>query len=124
MDYPLLNLFLTMMWIFLWVIWFTLIFQVVLDVFRDDTLGGWAKAAWTVLVIVLPFVGVLAYLVARGHGMGARELAWRHRGRTDSYEAARSAAKAEELAHLNDLREHGDLTVQGYERVRNQVLAG
>lgn len=124
MDYPLLNLFLTMMWIFLWALWFTLIFQVVLDVFRDDTLGGWAKAAWTVLVVVLPFVGVLAYLVARGRGMGARELVWRHKGRTDSYEAIRAAARAEELAHLNDLRDHGDLTAQGYERARNQVLAG
>lgn len=74
MDYPLLNVFLTMLWFFLWIMWLMLLFHVVADIFRDDALSGWGKAGWTLTVCALPFLGVLAYLVARGRGMGEREL--------------------------------------------------
>src|SRR5690606_32247369 len=69
-DYPLLNIFLTMMWFFLWILWLMLLFRVIVDIFRDDALSGWAKAGWSIFVIVLPLLGVFVYLVARGKGMG------------------------------------------------------
>lgn len=69
-DYPLLNLFWTMLIISLWVLWFMLLFWVITDIFRSHDLSGWGKAAWLILVIVLPFLGVLIYVVARGGSMG------------------------------------------------------
>ena len=73
-DYPLLNVFWTTMWFFLWILWFMLLFRVLGDVFRDDGLSGWAKAGWCVFVVVLPFLGIFVYLIARGRGMGEREM--------------------------------------------------
>ena len=66
---PLLDVFFTMMWFFLWVLWLFLLFRVITDIFRSRDLGGWGKAGWLVFVIVLPFLGVLVYLIARGHKM-------------------------------------------------------
>ena len=70
---PLLDVFLTMMWFFLWVLWFFLLFRVIMDVFRSHDLGGWGKAGWLVFTIVLPFLGVLVYLIARGGKMQERD---------------------------------------------------
>lgn len=72
-DYPLLGVFWTTFWLFLWMLWFFLLFHVVIDVFRDDALSGWAKAGWIVFVLVLPFLGILIYVATRGRGMGRRE---------------------------------------------------
>jgi Phospholipase_D-nuclease N-terminal len=66
MSYPLLNVFLTMMWFFLWVLWIYLLIRVIADIFRSRDLGGWAKAGWLAFVIILPFLGVFGYLIARG----------------------------------------------------------
>src|SRR5437879_1307850 len=60
-DYPLLSAFWTMLVFFLWIMWFVLLFRIIVDIFRDDSLGGWAKAGWLLFVIVLPFLGVLVY---------------------------------------------------------------
>lgn len=70
-DYPLLNLFLTMLYFFLWVMWFFLLFKVITDLFRDHSLSGWAKAGWLIVVLVLPYLGVFLYLVVRGGACGS-----------------------------------------------------
>jgi hypothetical protein len=70
---PLLDVFFTMMWFFLWILWFFLLLRVILDIFRSRDLGGWGKAGWLVFAIVLPFLGVLVYLIARGGKMADRE---------------------------------------------------
>ena len=72
-DYPLLNLFWTMLELFLWVLWFFLLFRIIIDIFRSHDLGGWGKALWLIFVIVLPFLGVFVYLIARGSSMGERD---------------------------------------------------
>ncbi len=72
-DYPLLNLFWTMLEIFLWVLWFFLLFRVIFDIFRSHDLGGWGKTLWLIFVIVLPFLGVFIYLIARGGSMADRD---------------------------------------------------
>lgn len=92
-DYPLMNVFWTMMMIFLWVLWFMLLFRVFGDIFRDDDLGGWGKAGWTVFVIILPFLGVFVYLIARGRGMGERDL---RRARASEEEPAPTCGRAPE----------------------------
>ncbi|MBL1117912.1 SHOCT domain-containing protein [Streptomyces sp. 110] len=126
MDYPLLNVFLTTMWVFLWILWLFLLFRVFADLFRDDSLNGWAKAGWTVFVLVLPFLGVLVYLVARGREMGMREMRRAEKAEADFREYVRTTATtghAEELEHLVELKNHGDLTPEEYERAKAKVLA-
>jgi hypothetical protein len=67
-TYPFLSIFWTMMIFVFWVIWIWLVITVLADVFRRKDLSGWAKAGWTVFVIVLPFLGVLIYMVVHGTG--------------------------------------------------------
>jgi hypothetical protein len=71
-SYPFLEIFWTMLIFFTWVIWIFIVVTVLVDVFGRAELSGWAKAGWTVFVIVLPFVGVLTYLVVNGSGMAQR----------------------------------------------------
>ncbi|MFJ6717556.1 MULTISPECIES: SHOCT domain-containing protein [unclassified Streptomyces] len=127
-DYPLLNMFWTMMMIFLWVLWFMLLFRIIGDIFRDDGLGGWGKAGWTVFVILLPFLGVFVYLIARGRGMGERELLRAQRAEEDfrSYvkQSAGSGNASEELARLAELKNRGDISAAEFEQAKAKVLAG
>ncbi|WP_432025499.1 SHOCT domain-containing protein [Streptomyces sp. 1222.5] len=129
-DYPLLAALGTMLWFFLWIMWFFLLFKVVLDIFRDDSMSGWGKAGWCLFVIVLPFLGVLVYLLARGKDMGRREQeqAIRQRKAFDSYvrEAAGGArpSRSDELAKLSELRNRGDITPEEFQRAKALVLSG
>ena len=71
-QYPILDFFLTMLYFFLFVIWIWLLITVFIDVFRSHDMGGWAKALWVIFIIVLPFLGVFVYLIARGGKMHER----------------------------------------------------
>ena len=141
MNYPLLNVFFTTMWVFLWILWFFLLFRVFGDLFRDHTTSGWAKAGWSVFLIVVPFLGVLVYLIARGRGMSERELAQAEKSEQEfrtyvqqaaaepsSGSAAAAGAKTasghvDELTKLADLKNHGDITEEEYQRAKEHVLA-
>ena len=74
-DYPLLNVFLSILYVFLFVIWFWILISVIIDIFRSEDLGGWGKAFWVFFVIVLPYLGVFIYLIVRGGGMQERRIA-------------------------------------------------
>ncbi|MFG2114527.1 SHOCT domain-containing protein [Streptomyces sp. NPDC048718] len=133
MDYPLLNAFWTIMWIFLWVLWFMLLFRIIGDIVRDDDLNGWAKAGWAVLVVLLPFLGCFVYLLARGKGMGTRELRRAQANEKEFQEYIRAAATpsglsgggghADQLSKLAELKSHGHLTDEEYQRAKEKVLA-
>ena len=71
-QYPILDFFLTMLYFFLFVIWIWLLITVFIDIFRSHDMGGWAKALWVIFIIVLPFLGVFVYLIARGGKMHER----------------------------------------------------
>ena len=58
-DYPLLGLFWTFLWFFIWIAWIVLLFRVFADLFRNHSMGGWGKALWSIFVILMPFLGVL-----------------------------------------------------------------
>ncbi|MEV0741300.1 SHOCT domain-containing protein [Streptomyces sp. NPDC050549] len=135
MDYPLLNAFLTIMWVFLWVLWFMLLFRIFGDIFRDDSLSGWGKAGWSVFCVVLPFLGCFVYLIARGKGMGEREMRRARRNEQEFQAYVREAAgtggatptpggHVEELSKLAGLHDHGDITDAEYEQAKEKVLAG
>jgi uncharacterized membrane protein len=128
-DYPVLGAFWTVMWIFLWVLWVVLLFRVVTDLFRDRTLSGWGKAGWLLTVLVLPYLGVFLYVIARGRRMGEREA--RHaEERQQEFDAhlrqvlsgGESADDAERLAKLSDLKARGDLTENEFQHMKEKIL--
>jgi hypothetical protein len=128
-DFPLLSAFWTMLWFFLWIMWFILLFRIVADIFRDDDLSGWAKAGWLVFCLVLPFLGVFVYLIARGENMGRREVA-QARARQEELNAyiretaAGGSGSADELARLSEIRARGDITDEEFRRAKELVLTG
>src|SRR5690349_8909939 len=63
------QVFLSMLWFFLFFIWIWLLIVVFADIFRSRDMGGFAKAMWVIFVIILPYLGVFVYLIARGHKM-------------------------------------------------------
>ena len=73
-SYPLLGAFWTLLWLSLWIIWIFILFRVIIDIFRSQDLSGWGKAGWLIFVIILPFLGVFIYLIARGKEMGQRDV--------------------------------------------------
>jgi Short C-terminal domain/Phospholipase_D-nuclease N-terminal len=126
MSYPLLDAFLTMLWLFLWILWIVLVVRIVFDIFASHDLGGWAKAGWVILVVLLPLIGVLCYLIVRGGDMQERQL--RHaEAQDDAFRAyARDGAKsgsADELAKLADLRDRGVISEEEFQRGKAKVLA-
>jgi len=128
-DYPALSVFWSMLVFFLWIMWFVLLFRVIMDIFRDDSLGGVAKAAWLLCVVLLPFLGVFVYLIARGKGMGRREVeqARAQQRAFDDYvrQTARGGdSSADELAKLSEMRTRGDITDDEFRRAKEMVLAG
>ncbi|MFE6178186.1 SHOCT domain-containing protein [Streptomyces sp. NPDC056464] len=130
-DYPLLSMFWTLLWFFLWVMWFVLLFRVIGDIFRDDSLSGWGKTGWLVFCIVLPFLGVFVYLIARGKEMGSREISHAQAQQRafddyirDTAGGGRTTSSAEELAKLSEMRSHGDITDDEFRRAKDLVLSG
>ncbi|MEU5396061.1 SHOCT domain-containing protein [Streptomyces tibetensis] len=130
-DYPLLSVFWSILLFFLWIMWFILLFRVVVDIFRDDDLSGWAKAGWLVFTVLLPFLGVFVYVIARGKNMGRREMA-QARAQQEAFDARiRQAAGSEgrsssvdELARLSEIRDSGAITDDEYRRAKELVLTG
>jgi hypothetical protein len=128
-DYPLLEVFWTMLWFFLFFIWIWLLISVFADIFRSDDLSGVAKTFWIIFVIVLPYLGVFIYLISRGNKMGehaARDAAKRDaqfRSYVQEAAATSAASPADELAKLADLRDKGVITAEEFEQQKRQVLA-
>ncbi|MCX5314558.1 MULTISPECIES: SHOCT domain-containing protein [unclassified Streptomyces] len=129
-DYPLLGAFWTMLWIFLWIMWFVLLFRIFTDIFRDDTMSGWVKTGWLVLCIVLPFLGVFVYVIARGRNMGHREAAHARAQREEFNAYIRKTAadgrssSVDELARLSEIRDRGGITDEEFRRAKELVLTG
>jgi hypothetical protein len=124
---PLLDLFWTMFVFFLWVAWFWLLVSVFADIFRSEDLSGWGKAGWVLLTVVLPYLGVFVYLIARGQTMQERS-AQRQReldNATASYirGVASSPSVTEELARLAQLHESGAVTDDEFATQKARILA-
>ncbi|GAA3017849.1 phospholipase D-like protein [Streptomyces sp. KhCrAH-43] len=132
-DYPLLNLFWTMLWFFLWIMWLFLLFRVIMDIFRSHDLSGWAKAGWLILALVLPYLGVLVYVIARGKSMGKRD-AQEAKERDAAFKAyIRDAAgtdggnghkgsHVDDLSRLADLKDRGAISEDEYQRAKSKLL--
>jgi hypothetical protein len=121
---PLWDLFLTMLWFFLFITWVWLVVVVLGDLFRTD-MSGWGKALWAVFIIILPFVGVLAYVIAR-HGT-IREPSWSHamtmdRGHRGYAEAVTGSSVTNEIGKLAELRDRGILSNAEFEARKSALL--
>ena len=128
-QYPILDFFLTMLEFFLFIIWIWLLIMVFSDIFRSHDLGGWAKALWSIFIIIIPFLGVFVYLIARGGKMHERaaEQAAAQQKAFDQYvkQAAGTSGTdtTEQLSKLADLKSQGVLTDAEFEAQKAKVLA-
>jgi hypothetical protein len=126
-DYPVLGVFWSMLVFFLWIMWFFLLFKVIADIFRSHDMGGWAKALWLIFVLVVPFLGVFVYVIARGDEMGKRDMAEAQARETafQSYvrETAGSGGSVDQLAKLADLRDRGVISEAEFQQQKAKLLA-
>jgi len=123
------QVFLSMMYFFLFFIWIWLLIVVFGDIFRSHDLGGLAKALWVIFVIVVPYLGVFVYLIARGHKMSehAMQAAQAQDAAQRAYiQNATGAAPstADELTRLADLKADGVISDAEFEQAKQRVLAG
>jgi hypothetical protein len=121
------QVFLSMLWFFLFFIWIWLLIVVFSDIFRSHDIGGLAKAIWVIAIIILPYLGVLIYLIARGHKMAehAQEAAAAQDAAARQYiqsAAGTTKSTAEEVAHLNDLKNQGVLSEAEFEAAKAKAL--
>ena len=123
------QVFLSMMYFFLFFIWIWLLIVVFSDIFRSHDLGGFAKALWVIFVIIVPYLGVLVYLIARGHKMSehAQEAAQAQDAAQRAYiqnAAGTSPSAADELQRLADLKAQGVITDAEFETAKAKALSG
>ena len=126
-NYPILSLIWMMFMFFVFVLWIWLLIAIFMDIFRSHDLGGVAKALWVFFIIILPFLGVLVYLIARGGKMHERaaEQAAQQQKAFDAYvkQTAGSGGTADELSKLADLKEKGAITDAEFDAQKAKILA-
>ena len=119
------QVFWSMLWFFLFFIWIWLLIIVFSDIFRSHDLSGWAKALWVIFVILVPYLGVFVYLIARGHKMAehAAEAAAAQDAAARQYiQQVTSTSSAEELEKLARLREQGVIDEAEYQTLKTKTL--
>ncbi|HEV3132302.1 MAG TPA: SHOCT domain-containing protein [Acidimicrobiales bacterium] len=126
-TYPLLSIFWTMLEFFIFFLWIWLLIVIFGDIFRSHDMGGLAKALWVLFVIIVPYLGVLIYLIARGGKMHERAAAAaaQQQKAFDAYvkqTAGSSGGSADELAKLADLKAKGVLTDAEFEAQKAKLL--
>ncbi len=116
----------SMLWFFLFVIWIWMIIVIFSDIFTSDDLSGWGKAIWSIFIIFLPYLGIFAYLIARGGGMAARSAKATQEGNeaTKAYirDAAAVSSDADQLAKLADLHTAGKISDTEYATAKAKVI--
>jgi uncharacterized protein (DUF58 family) len=125
-DFSLGDALLVVVEIFFFVLYLWILFAIIGDLFRDHEMSGWGKAGWIFVLFVIPFLGALIYLIARGDGMRERTVKEQAEARRhmDAYirETARSSP-ADELHKLSELREKGAISDAEFERAKAKLLA-
>ena len=126
-DYPLLSIFWTLLWIYLIFAWFMLLFSVVADIFRNHEMRGFSKAIWLVVVILIPFLGVLIYVLAHGDEMSQRRLAEAQAqdaaARAYVKDAAGTTSHADQTSQLAALRDQGTISEAEFAAGKAKILA-
>jgi Short C-terminal domain/Phospholipase_D-nuclease N-terminal len=126
-DYPFLDVLWTMLIFFAWVIWFWLLITVAIDVFRRRDIGGGKKVLWIIFLILVPFVGVFAYLLIHHDDMADRNIqqAKAQQAQFDSYvQSVAGGGAAAEIEKAKQLLDSGAITQQEYDAIKQKALAG
>ena len=124
-DYPFLDVLWTMIIFFAWVIYIWVAITVLIDIFRRHDIGGFSKAIWVVFVIVLPFLGVLIYLIAQHDGMRERSLeqAKEQQAAMDEYVRETAGGSAAEIAKAKELLDSGAITQAEFDAIKAKAIA-
>jgi membrane protein implicated in regulation of membrane protease activity len=123
-DYPFLELFFTMLWLYVLIAWFYFLVIIATDIFRSRDLSGVSKALWVVFLIFVPVIAAVVYLIARGDKMHARQA----KDLEEREEALRqrfggpSPSTADEISKLVELRNSGALSEVEFETQKARLL--
>jgi hypothetical protein len=126
-DYPFLDVLWTLFVFFAWVIWFWLLITVFADLFRRHDISGWGKAGWTVFVIVLPYIGVLTYLIAQSQGMAERSQREQKAVQAQADDYIRTVAAqdnpAAQIEKAKQLLDSGAISQTEFDTLKQKALA-
>jgi hypothetical protein len=120
------QVFLSMLWFFLFFIWIWLLITVFADIFRSHDMGGFAKFLWVVFVIFLPYLGVFVYLIARGHKMSEHAMEQAKAQQDYIRQVAGTsggASSADELARLADLKAQGVIDDAEFNKLKAKIVS-
>jgi hypothetical protein len=121
------GIFWDFLWFFFLFLWIILLFHILADLFRDHSTSGWAKAAWCVFLIFLPFLAVFVYLIARGSGMAKRSIAAQQEAQSqfDDYvrSTAGAASPADQIAKAKELLDAGTITQADFDAIKAKALS-
>ena len=115
-------------WLFIWISAIMIWFRCFIDLFGDHTLSGWGKAGWSILLILVPWLGALIYLIARGKSMGERQMAAmaEQQAMQEQYiqqVAAKTATPAEQIANAKNLLDQGAITQAEFDSLKAKALS-
>jgi predicted PurR-regulated permease PerM len=126
-SYPFLNVLWDILIIFAWIIFIWIAITVLIDVFRRRDISGWAKAAWVIFVVLLPWIGVLVYLIVNHNGMAERSNKETEAAQAqfDQYvrQTAGSGGAASEIEKAKQLLDSGAINQQEFEALKAKALA-
>jgi Phospholipase_D-nuclease N-terminal len=126
-NYPFADAIWTMLIFFVWILWFWMLFTVFGDLFSRHDIGGWAKAGWSVFVIILPFLGVFIYLIAEGKSMGERAMQraqGQQRQMDDYVRSVASSGPSDQIAKGKELLDSGAITQTEFDQLKAKALGG
>ena len=124
-DYPFMDVLWSMIIFFFWVIWIWIVITVLIDVFRRHDIGGFAKAAWVIFVVILPWLGVLIYLIVEHDGMRERGMkqAEAQKQQFDEYVRGAAGGSAAEIAKAKELFDSGAITQAEFDALKAKALS-
>lgn len=123
-DYPFIDVLWTMIVFFAWIAWIWIAITCFMDIFRRHDIGGWHKAFWVVFIIVLPFLGVLVYLIAQHDGMRERSVkqAQEQQAAFDQYVREAAGGSSTEIAKAKELLDSGAIDQAEFDRLKQKAL--
>ena len=124
-DYPFMDVLWTMLIFFVWVVWIWIVVTVLIDVFRRHDIGGFSKALWVIFVVILPWLGVLIYLIVEHDGMRERSAkqAQAQQAAFDDYVRDTAGGSAGEIAKAKELLDSGAITREEFATLKAKALA-
>lgn len=116
-----------LIWTFVFVCYLMVLFQIIIDLFRDKDLSGWWKALWIIFLIIFPFLAALVYLIARGRGMAERRAGEMQQAQaaTDQYiqSVASKSSPADQIASAKALLDSGAISQEEFDKLKQKALA-